>query len=218
MNCITASCKISHQSIYRDGRLLFENKGADLAGFLLSAYQFLNGSYSKFYKMDNLSKLGWLATEALLKDGVQAGPYRPEEMGIVLTNANASLDTDLKYYDTVKEIASPALFVYTLPNIMIGEICIRHNFKGDSSFFIFPAFDADFIDRTVNDLLDNNILQACICGWVDLLEEDYMAVLYLVEKKHDGAGDGRAGNEGAFPPLTTATVHKIFQGEKGENG
>jgi hypothetical protein len=31
-------------------------------------------------------------------------------------------------------------------------------------------------------LLNNNILQACICGWVDVLQEDYKAVLYLVEK------------------------------------
>ncbi|HTI07827.1 MAG TPA: hypothetical protein VL832_04695 [Puia sp.] len=203
MNCITASCKISHSSIYRNGQQVFANQSANLPGFLLSAYQFLDNSYPKFYKMDNLSKLGWLAAEVLLKDEIHTRPYRPEETGLVLVNANSSLDTDLKYYETVKEIPSPALFVYTLPNIMIGEICIRNNFKGESAFFISPAFDAGFIERTVNDLLNNNILQACICGWVDLLEEDYTAVLYLVEKKEDGA----------FPPFIQSMIHKIFQGE-----
>jgi hypothetical protein len=34
-------------------------------------------------------------------------------------------------------------------------------------------------------LLNNNILQACICGWVDVLQEDYKAVLCLVEKDAD---------------------------------
>lgn len=205
MNRITASCTISNQSVYRNGQRVFENKSTDLSGFLLSVYQFLQSNYPKFYKMDNLSKLGWLAAEVLLKDGTQTGPYRPEETGLVLTNANASLDTDLKYYETAKEMASPALFVYTLPNIMIGEICIRNNFKGESAFFISGEFDAGFMEWTVNDLLDNDVLQACICGWVDVLGETYKAVLYLVEKRTNDA----------FPPFTKSMIHKIFQGENG---
>src|SRR5258706_16052189 len=115
--------------------------------------------------MDNLSKLGWLASEILLKDNFRAEKYQPEETGLVLANANASLDTDLKYFETVKDIPSPSVFVYTLPNIMIGEICIRNNFKGENSFFVSPEFDAAFLEQYVNDLMDNNVLQVCICGW-----------------------------------------------------
>src|SRR5580658_10472690 len=80
----------------------FERTRADLGGFLQSVYQYSGVNYPRFYKMDNLSKLGWLAAEILLQDGFQAGDYRAEEIGIVLANANASLDTDLKYFDTVK--------------------------------------------------------------------------------------------------------------------
>jgi len=132
--------------------------------------------------MDSLSKLGWLASEILLKDSFTSSDYTPAEIGIVLSNANASLDTDFKYIDTVKDIASPSVFVYTLPNIVMGEICIRNKFKGENAFFVFSAFDADFIQRYVSSLMDNNIVEACICGWVDLLGEDYKAALYLVEK------------------------------------
>jgi hypothetical protein len=163
--------------------------------------------------MDSLSKLGWLAAEILLKEDFRPGRYRPEEIGIALANANSSLDTDLKYYETVKEIPSPALFVYTLPNIMIGEICIRNNFKGESAFFISPEFDAGFMERTVNYLLDNNILQACICGWVDLLGETYKAVLYLVEKENGGRSKDRGPGGLSF---TEANIYKIFQGENGQ--
>src|ERR1700754_4127986 len=88
---------------------------------LLSLYRSLKLDYPKFYKMDQLSKLGWLASEVLLKDNPILGTMQPEDIGIVLTNANSSLDTDIKYLDTVADIASPAVFVYTLPNIMIGE-------------------------------------------------------------------------------------------------
>ncbi len=221
MNRITGSCRISEQSISRNGDIVFENKGVDAAGFLLSAYRHFEWNYPKFYKMDNLSKLGWLATEVLLKEGFNATAYRPEEVGITLANANSSLDTDLKYYETVKEIPSPALFVYTLPNIMIGEICIRNNFKGESAFFVSPQFDPVFLERYVNDLLNNDVLQVCICGWVDLLGDEYKAVLYLVEK--DGKGSGRlskeitaGGAEGpAGIPFTKENIHKIFRAENG---
>ncbi|SHM28185.1 hypothetical protein SAMN05216524_1011402 [Mucilaginibacter sp. OK098] len=133
--------------------------------------------------MDNLSKLGWLAAEILLKEGFKEYNYQPEEVGVVLANSNSSLDNDLKYADTIKEFPSPAVFVYTLPNIVIGEICIRHKFKGEHAFFIQDNFDAEFIKQQVNYLLENDNLQACICGWVEVLEQNYKAVLFLVEKK-----------------------------------
>ncbi|HEY2583975.1 MAG TPA: hypothetical protein VGI43_19355, partial [Mucilaginibacter sp.] len=104
--------------------------------------------------MDNLSKLGWLASEILLKDNFNPDKYKPEEIGIVLTNANSSLDDDRKYYDSVKDVPSPSLFVYTLPNIVIGEICIRNNFKGEHAFFVMDSFNGDFIMQQVNYLID----------------------------------------------------------------
>lgn len=181
-NHITASCIISNHVIYKNEKPVFENKTAALPDFLLSVYRHLNIPYPKFYKMDNLCKLGWLANEVLLKDSFDATKYKPEDIGIVLSNANASLDNDIKYLETTKEIASPALFVYTLPNIVIGEISIRHTFKGENAFFIFEEFDAGFIEQYVSNLLDNDILQCCICGWVELLKDEYKAALFLIEK------------------------------------
>ena len=181
-NHISASCIISNHIIYKNEKPVFENKTAGLPDFLLSVYRHLNIPYSKFYKMDNLCKLGWLANEVLLKDSFDAAKYKPEDIGIVLSNANASLDNDIKYLETTKEIASPALFVYTLPNIVIGEISIRHHFKGENAFFIFDRFDAGFIEQYVSNLINNNILQCCICGWVDVLNNNYNASLFLIEK------------------------------------
>ncbi|HCN84224.1 MAG TPA: hypothetical protein DIT07_11485, partial [Sphingobacteriaceae bacterium] len=45
----------------------------------------------------------------------------------------------------------------------------------------FDSFNADFIENYVSNLLDNNILKACICGWVELLGDEYKAALLLVE-------------------------------------
>jgi hypothetical protein len=179
---ISASCIISNQVVYKNGRPVFEEKGAELPEFLIEAYRHFALQYPKFYKMDNLSKLGLLANEVLLKGSFDKAKYNPEDIGIVLSNANSSLDTDIKYYETTKTIASPALFVYTLPNIVIGEISIRHDFKGENAFFIFNGFEAGFIEQYVSNLINNNILQCCICGWVDVLNNNYNATLFLIEK------------------------------------
>ena len=181
-NYITSNCTISKHVIYKNEVPVFEHRDADLPAFLLAAYQHLGLNYPKFYKMDNLCKLGWLASEVLLS-GADIKQYQPVEVGLVLSNANASLDSDKKYMQSVGDIPSPALFVYTLPNIMIGEICIRNNFKGEDAFFIFEKFDAAFIETYVNDLLNSGSLKACICGWVDVLGDDHKAVLFLVEKE-----------------------------------
>lgn len=181
-NYITGSCKIEHSTVFKDGRCLLKNKEADLSAFLLSAYQHFELNYPKFYKMDNLSKLGFLASEILLT-GFKKDHYPAEKIGLVLANSNSSLDNDIKYFDSLKEFASPSLFVYTLPNIVIGEICIRNHFKGEHAFFIQDNFKAEFIAQQVNYMLDSDILKACICGWVEALEQDYKAVLLLVEKE-----------------------------------
>ena len=172
--------------------------------FLLNAYKSFDFVYPKFYKMDALSKLGWLAAEIMLNDSFKQKSYKSEEIGVVLSNANASLDTDVRYFETTKGFASPSLFVYTLPNVVNGEICIRHHFKGENAFFIQEKFDAEFIEQYVNNLVNNNILQACICGWVDVLKEDYEAMLFLVEKNN-------AANSVAFTAENMKSLNQINQ-------
>lgn len=179
---ISSSCVIAEGVVYKDGQPVFENKEPDISDFLVSIYRYLDTQYPKFHKMDNLSKLGWLTNEVLLQEGFNASKYKPGDVGVVLSNASSSLDTDIKYYETAKDIASPALFVYTLPNIVIGEISIRHKFKGENAFFIFENFDAAFIQQYVSNLVNNDILQCCICGWVEMLEDKYKAALFLIEK------------------------------------
>ncbi|HMJ45760.1 MAG TPA: hypothetical protein VK498_00425 [Ferruginibacter sp.] len=202
-NYITSSCLISRNVIYKNGKALFENKIEGPPAFFLAAYHYFNISYPKFYKMDNLCKLGLLGTEILLAGNPLS--YKPQETGVVIANSNASLDTDIRYYKTTDDIASPALFVYTLPNIVIGEICIRHNIKGENAFFVTEKFDPRFIEQYVTNLFNNNILQACICGWVEILDEEYKTVLFLVEKK--------AG----IPviPFTKENINKIYQSDNG---
>ena len=182
MEYITASCVIGKQTVFRNGELLFRAETSNPADLLSLVYQRSDWQYPKFYKMDNLCRLAWTAAEILLSAGWNADAYRPEDVAVVLSNANSSLDTDLRYQATIPDIPSPSVFVYTLPNIMIGEICIRHRFKGENAHFIFPAFDADFFVEYVSGLLEQGIARACITGWVELLGDEYKAAVYLIER------------------------------------
>jgi len=204
---ITAHCCISSGEIFKNGMLLLNDKtGSDTTGFLLSAYKYFNVDYPKFYKMDNLCKLGFLSVELLLEGRRIAEEYSPETVGIVLSNANSSLDADLNYFQTVKNIPSPAQFVYTLPNIVIGEISIRHHCKGENAFFVNDRFDAGFMQFYVQDLFGRKRINACISGWVECLGEEYKAAVYLVEN--------RPGKEAL--PFNIDHIHQIYEIANGE--
>jgi hypothetical protein len=132
--------------------------------------------------MDTLSKLGVLATELIVRDKELANKYASDEVAVVLANKNASLDTDLAFQKSMANMASPALFVYTLPNIVTGEICIRNGWKGENAFFVQESFDIEFHTHYVNSILQMENNKACLAGWVDVIGEDHDVFLYLVEK------------------------------------
>jgi hypothetical protein len=183
---ITASCIIANDKVYRNGELLFEGNSSGVSQLMNGLYEFLAPDYPKYYKMDNLSKLGWLATEILLKGTYEKAAYAADEVGVVFSNSNASLDTDLRYFQTVSGYPSPSLFVYTLPNIVIGEVCIRHKLQGENAFFVFEKFEPDFIHKYTRSILGAGVIKACICGWIEILANDYKAAVFLVEQKANG--------------------------------
>jgi len=147
------------------------------------AYQRLNINYPKFFKMDNLCKTGFIATELLMQESKTQTEYLPEQKGIVLSSRNSSLDTDIRYNNSIAINPSPSLFVYTLPNVLVGELCIRNMIKGETACFVFDTFDADFQTDYVNLLFDTCNLKTCISGWADFFEDKAEAFIYLLEQR-----------------------------------
>ncbi len=145
--------------------------------------------------MDRLAKLGFLASEILIGKSSVKQNYNASQIALVLANAHASLDTDLRYLESTKTMASPSLFVYTLSNIVAGEICIRHGIKGENAFFVQPAFDANFMAHYVNQLLTETKTEMCVAGWVDVLGEHHDVFLYLAEKNKNGNAREHTGEE-----------------------
>lgn len=162
-----------------DDSAVFTDKSADFGTFIREAFKSRGENNMKFYKMDDLCKLGYVAAAWLL-DGIEFGE---EECGMVLSGKYGCLDTDMKHQQIIDKegdaASSPAVFVYTLPNVAAGEISIRHHIKGENTWFWSE-------DRTMSDLTHYAMLMAgasdlryCIIGHLDFLNGEYFAKFEL---------------------------------------
>jgi hypothetical protein len=199
---ITGYSTIRHNQVIVNGEIIFfQENFITFADFIKSAFKKQEINYSKFFKMDSLSKLGFLSAELLLK-GKGIERYAKNRTGVVICNSGSSLETDMGYFDTIKDrnnyFPSPSVFVYTLPNIMIGEICIRNQFNGENSFFVQEKFDTEFLENYVNELFENNRIDACITGWVELLKDRYESLVLLVERAEMVEKEGNIRTFGRF--------------------
>lgn len=173
---INNSVVIRNSKVFKNGQLIFKaDQSLSTTKFLKAIYKDQNFKYPKFFKMDALSKLGYLGTEILTN-----GKIEDKETALVFANSSSSLETDEAYVESMDEFPSPSLFVYTLPNIMLGEISIRHQLRSENIFFISEEFDPTiFIDYS-RVLIQQGKAENVLCGWVNLHNNDYDVFLWEI--------------------------------------
>ena len=146
-------------------------------------------NYPKFYKMDILSRLAFVAAEKALSNSPLKDPSRPplkgEEFSLplregwggsfILFNHSSSIVSDRQFLSTISDAAnffpSPSVFVYTLPNIAAGEVAIRHHLTGETSFYILPEKDEALMRQILEASLCGTNATTAISGWVDAESE-----------------------------------------------
>lgn len=174
---------VESSRILLNDKEVYSSDSGDFQDFIRSAFKTVCAPNMKFYKMDSLSKLGYVAAEVLL-DGIE---YGEEDCGLILSGVYGSLDTDIRHQqiiDTETDAsASPAVFVYTLPNVVEGEISIRHHIKGENTWFWSD-------DRTLSDVREYAALSMsaqdmkyCIVGHIDFLNGRYFAKFELLVRR-----------------------------------
>ena len=151
---------------------------------LTALYRAEVGDYPKFFKMDTACKLGFLLAERLA-DEPRFTPR--EDRAVLMFSTCGSLCNDRHYEETVREFPSPSLFVYTLPNIITGEIAIRNKYEGETSAYVLERFDPETFATLVEQAFQDRVTQSAVCGWVDARADgDFTAFAFLVEQ--DGTG------------------------------
>ena len=159
---------------------------------LTELYRTHVGDYPKFYKMDGLSKLGFLAAELLTAAEAKAQatetepqPAETEQRAVILFNHSSSIDTDQQYLASIRPedyFPSPSLFVYTLPNIVTGEIAIRHHLHGETSFYNLASRQEPLISQIQQAALADTATRSLITGWIDYEDEaHFCADMYILE-------------------------------------
>ncbi|MGN0186555.1 MAG: beta-ketoacyl synthase N-terminal-like domain-containing protein [Paludibacteraceae bacterium] len=154
----------------------------DFAVRIRDEYRALHAPNLKFFKMDDQCKLGYVCVEKLLAD-VDL-PTDATRTAVIVSNRSASLDTDLKHQSLLDmgDAVSPAVFVYTLPNIVSGEICIRHHIQGENTFFV-QSEPGGFALCYAELLLHWRLVDYVIFGWCDRLRDRYEATFQLLARQ-----------------------------------
>ncbi|TDE10283.1 hypothetical protein [Dyadobacter psychrotolerans] len=188
MSFITSYCHLTNKSCFVNGQLIAARDTDSQDSWLKQLYKEQEIVYPKFYKMDTLSQTGFILTELLKKANSNIiNAYQDDEIALLFANRFSSVDSDVRFKRSYQEQASPspALFVYTLPNIVLGELAIYNKWYGENMFAVLPKFAADFYINYVEILLSTGS-GASLCGWLDIADEKIDAFLFFVEKEGKG--------------------------------
>ncbi|MDR3365361.1 MAG: hypothetical protein LBO71_00120 [Prevotellaceae bacterium] len=177
-------CHIANREVRVNGEAFPVAESDGDGKFLTSLYRSLKIDYPKFFKMDSLSKLGFLASELILRD--ENPRFAPrEDLAVICFNRSASLATDALHQAAIQRedscYASPSVFVYTLPSIVTGEIAIRNKFFGETSFYVCEERSAQQIFRTVRHAFHDKATRAVLAAWVECGGETLEALMALVD-------------------------------------
>ena len=177
---------VTASSVTLDGEVL-KTEGSGKA-MLTDAYRRYVGDYPRFYKMDILSRLGFLASELIAqRHGTDRETDKPD-CGVVFFNSTSSLCSDIEYDKSIADSGnyypSPSVFVYTLPNIVTGEIALRNRFRGETSLYILPERNDGLAEKVALTSFFDQELHTLLTGWIDApSESDFTADLRLLVRQ-----------------------------------
>lgn len=182
----THNVKITPTSVNVDGCDM--DVSAEGKALLTAIYKERIGNYAKFYKMDILSRLGLIATELLLQAEGRERFTECDDRAVVFVGRSGSVCADIKYLETIASAddfyPSPERFVYTLPNIVTGEVAIRNKYHGETAYYLIPQRDHGIEKQLLAATLADEATQSAVFGWIDCENEDsFEADISIIMKK-----------------------------------
>ena len=174
---------LGQRKLWEGKKELGEQEGQEHHSLLTTLYKQMIGNYPKFYKMDGLSRLGFVASEILLN--AEKGET-DKERAIIFFNHSSSIASDRNYKESINDkdnyFPSPSIFVYTLPNIVTGEIAIRNHFHGETSFFILPDKDERLMEEILQASCRDDQSKSFLTGWIDYEDERHFEADLKIKK------------------------------------
>ena len=124
-------------------------------------------------RYDDYTRCGLIGLALALRDaGLEAGGER-RPIGLVTASALDCFATDVAYYQTTLEqgggLASPNLFSYTLPGIMLGEAAILFQLGGPTLCVGEAGGCGMAALACALDLMHDGAAPIMVAGWVDCI-------------------------------------------------
>jgi len=191
---ISSYCQITDSGVWLNGEeipIIRTNETAN--AWLDDIYRSLELQYLKFFKMDKLCKAGFLAAELVCNDIRLDKSVYHKDIAVVCFNRSSSLDDDTLYQATINDtknyFPSPAVFVYTLANIVTGEIAIRNKIMGETSFYISEKRELTQMRDAIIDVFQDDTVNGLLCGWVEYFDNQCDVLMMYVERERMQAAD-----------------------------
>jgi 3-oxoacyl-(acyl-carrier-protein) synthase len=127
----------------------------------------------RFARMDWLSRLGLMAVELLDVRFETWDTHDREQAGVCVETAAGCLASDAEFL----RLPRPTVFTYTLPSTVIGEICIRHRFKGPMLCLMSPGKSTRAAMDEAAAWLREGSARACLCVNCEAVSPDAAALL-----------------------------------------
>ncbi|MBQ0156671.1 MAG: beta-ACP synthase [Bacteroidales bacterium] len=154
----------------------------DFKTYIKGLFGSVSEPYMKFSKMDDYCKLGTTAVELLLSKTGGLSQYNPYEIALVVNTDTGCIESDLAHLDNItadEYNSSPAIFVYTLPNVVAGEICIKNKFKGEGVTIVGKTEDPK---KIIEEFCCDANTKAAIYLYVDKCGNKFTAEAILFER------------------------------------
>jgi len=142
--------------------------------------------FKNFGRFDAVSKMVCYSVALALKDADES--YSPElkkDMGIIGTNTDGSLQSDIDYFkdyvDCGRKLSRGNLFIYTLPTSPLAEAAIHFGLQGSLFYMTSGHETLPLVIRTAEEMLLLNETQSVLAG-INSKDE----AMYFVFKKEPG--------------------------------
>ncbi len=189
---VSATLRVAHTVHITPHGASIDGKNIEIGGecegqaLLTALYRNRVADYPKYFKMDALCRLGFIASELLLQAEGKPRFTPRDDRAVVFFNNTSSVCSDRKYAATAAadegQFPSPSLFVCTLPNIVTGEIAIRNAYRGETSFYILQNDNRAQTDAIIRATLADGHTRSMLTGWIDCPDDNrFEARLSIIE-------------------------------------
>ena len=123
---------------------------------------------SRFGRMDLLSRLGLMAVELLDANFEAMDSTQLDEIGVCVETNSGCIVTDARFL----QMPMASTFAYTLSSTVVGEICIRHRFRGPV-MCLLPVPGQSGSLETAMGWLNRSEACACVCVACNLPDKKF---------------------------------------------